>query len=477
MNAGQLMTVACLGLALLGGCMASEPIAPGRMDDAWQLTPSQWNEAQAQSLTVNDRQAPYRYEVAYEPSVAWSVIGLHRTAEQFAELTEVARFPISETHARAIAALLRRLADRAARLADALESTGRGAETRWAEATAAILAQAHEVVASVNPDPARRAELTIDETTGWVLVPMLEMLANALYDEPAARPGEQAEQLARTEQAVARTLLTIAFRLTGRPLPNDALRDVLQVLRTQPHDKAARNATKLLLAYRHLTPRTYEPMRDAAAEAARAARRFAGALRYLADLSGQWANVDTLAVEIRSLGERRVVAFEFAVKPGRRVVWRGPNALAPDVVFTGHGRVVVQPEEFSAERMAFAVLFESDADGGMTLNFGGLAFSLVRLFAFPLETARLREIRYRSGLAAEGQSGREVTVFLAPPGDGAGRQMIRFESASVPRFKDRPDLPPQLLGREETIRFEYLNEQRRWHYERTKFAKPQLWGP
>jgi hypothetical protein len=379
---------------------------------------------------------------------------------------------------------MRRLADQAEKLSKSLEQAdSRGSEKRWADATAELVGQVNAVVNSVNPDPAHRSAMDIDATAGWVVVPLLEIFASTLSGEADVPLSQHQEVLERAGERISGVLLTIAFRLVGKPIDDEMIRRVSEIQRGQPPKDAARLTRDLLLEYRRALPDRYPPLNETASDAAGDARHFADGMRYMAELSSQWPNVNHLAFEVRRLEGHKVFAAEFSVRPGKSVWLRDLDFFAPKIEFTGAGRLIVQRnvgEPIPGQETDISVLFENVGDGGMVLHFDGIVYGLVRLFAFPLTDARLREVRYRSyrNTGDGGDNGKKtrlIEVFLEATKGDDRRRLIRVEIASRPRLQDRPDLPPLLLGRDRTIDFEFFNAERRWHYTHESFSKPELW--
>lgn len=467
-----------------GGCLDSAPLRPGEMDAAWQLTESVWDRSEP-ATEGPDTGPPYRYVIAYEPSVVWSVIELYRSAVELPEIHDVVRFPVSDEHARAAAELMRSMAVEMRQLSEAFEGVDASerAQRKWAAATARLAHRVHTLLASMSPDPDVRRDAELDEAAAWVVMPLLQMLAASFAEgQTPASEAELAARLAQAEEVLTAMILNSAFRMTGRPIRQDLLDDVLQVQRTQRGDGAIANTTDVLLWYRQVIPQEYDVLPQMPQDAAVAAGHLADGLEYLADLSAQWPRVNYIAFEMRRHEGQRVFAAEFDIREGERVVLKDLDTFAPEVVFTGHGRVVVQRatgEPSGPERHeVLAVLFQSDREGGITLNFDGIVYALVRLFAFPLRDATLEEVRYTSRIRPDEHARLFEMLMRRTGGAGDGRQIIRVETVSRPVFEPRADLPPRLLGRDQTIEFRFLAEGRAWRYTRESFQKPELWlGP
>ncbi len=447
------------------------------MDELWAAEPCQWSLAQAEPLEVEGRRLPYRYEAVYEPSVVWSVIGLHRTVEQLGELEERAVFPISRQHAEALGSLLGLLADRVEALSSALADLGDPAATRdWADATARLVGEVHRMTAALDPDPPDRPDTDVSDTAAWIVVPVLQALASATGDTDALEPARLEFEIRRTERMLARIILNTSFRFIGRALPAQALDEVLAVQRSQAPARARRNTALLLLWYRHITPQAYKIMPSTAEQASAAAGRLADGLRYMAEVAGNWPRLQMLALEVRHLQGRRLVGLEFQTQRGAVVGFRNLDLLAPDVLFAGHGQIIIEPGPENAPNRV-AVHFQAVGDGGVVLGFDSPVYTLVRWLAFPLKTSRLRQVRYRD-LADETTPGttRLVELLLEDLDDRQDpRRMIRVRTHTQPVFEPRPDLPPRLRGRQSEVLFEFLTPTTRYHYTHESFDKPELW--
>jgi len=473
--AAWLMLAATIGLQT--GCVPSEPMAPGAMDALWNPDASLWSQAQVDPISLGEGKSLHRVEVAYEPSVVWSIIGLNHVVRDGPDADGILHLPVSEPHARATARLLEDLADKVQAVTAAAETADRNPD-RWAGSVAELLGFVHGMTASLDPDIEARRRVRVDDTAAWVVLPLLEMLAGqddaaeTSLGEPAAGPGED---LRRVESKISRVALTIALRLAGRPMTVDLLDRILTIQRSRPAAEADEDTQSALQGYLARTPRRYPSLAATAKRASHAAGRMARGMKYLAALSAQWPKVNLLAIEMRRRQDSRIVSLEFDVRDGQTVELSDLHFAAPKVTFTGHGRVVVQSD--SQDEAATTVVFESDDREGIGLHFDGIIYGFVRLLAFPLTDAHLRQVRYRPLRDPQtGASTRVVEVFMETVrAQGDRRRLIRVSTTSTPQFEPRAQLPPRLTGRTRRIELDFYNGQRRWFYTRKSFKRPELY--
>ena len=470
---GAALAVLLAALPLMGGCLSSRPMKPGQMDQLWKLDPSLWDQAQRRSLMLGEKELPYRYQVTYDPSEVWATFRLYNTVRQSAQAHGTLNVALSERHARAVAGILRHMASQTARMTDAVVNDDNPrSEGQWAEAAGDLIGQIHRLATAANPQASAYRTLTTDDTAAWAMVPMLEIIALASYDVQTPPPASQIERLEQAEMLITRIIATIAFRLTGQTVSQQVVEELLRIQRSQPPPEAAAQTRELLLHYRRTTPHRYAALTATAAKAAAAARQMVEGMDYLADLSDQWPNVNYLAVEVRSYGRKKIFSLEYDIKPGRSVVLRHLAPLVPKVIFVGHGRIIIQNK--LADSDSLAVLFESDNGEGVTLKFEGLFYGLVRLFAFPMDDVKLCEVRRRA-IAEPNCQLHIYDIYMQALRGPAPQRLIHVETRSVPQFRPRQDLPPQLLGRSHMVDFNYYNGRRVWHYHSQQFRKPELW--
>lgn len=134
----------------------------------------------------------------------------------------------------------------------------------------------------------------------------------------------------------------------------------------------------------------------------------------------------------------------------------------PTVAFRGHSRMIVIPNDPVTD--ATIVKFGPVGDGGgVDLRFGGL-LSLVRVFAFPLASGPLREVRVFSG-AGHGRSMTHVEVMTedASAGSGDPRRMMVVQSDSRWRHV-RTATEVRKRYQADVTAFSYITPQRRWSY-------------
>ncbi len=468
--AGAAVGSALLFMAL-GGCVDSRSARPGELDAAFQLSATGWEEARPKPLRTDAATWPYRYELAFEPSPAWSTIKLYETFKALPNNNGVAVFPLSQQHADAMAALFSRTGDYVQRLAHVLEESGSGSDRRWATLTADLLLEVDALGASMSPDIERRRQVPLvwDNSAAWVLVPLLQSLSEFFTEELS--PDLAAEQ---PDVVLVGGLLRSSFRLSGRNVPDGTTTAVLELLHDWDRADRRQALADLLETARDATPQRYPELQRSAQKAARAADGLASTLAFLAAMTAQWNRFNSVALELRERDGRTIAGLEYDIVPGAAVELDGLHFAAPRAELVGHGWVVVSYERDEAREIV--VRFSSAGDGGLILRFQGLLHALVDLLAFKLDDAYLRELRFVSRRDFERGKVRTYALLMDALNGAERRRVVRIETTKTAILSERPELPPRLDGRRRTTDFEYHNGRKVYQYRSSRTEPPELWG-
>ncbi len=416
--------IAALACTLLAGCMKSQKMAAGQMDELWRPTPSVWNTAEPRPVKLAPGKRYSRIEIYYEPSPLWAIIELHELAVQLPE-GDTLRIPLSTQHAAAVTATMRQFAVRAQDLAGAAEDVERD-PGRWAKATAEMIWQVHALSLGVSRNIEARRAANVDDTAAWVVMPILELLAGSHASELES-PHGSADGFEMAESAISRVILTVSLRMTGRPFSQELLDQVLPPPGDVDRRPTVEKMRAAILDYYRRQPAKYEPLPRTARRASDVAERFVHAMDYLARLTSQWHNVNRLAFEFRRFEDRTVLGLEFDIRPGKQVVFPSFEYPVPALIFTGQGRVEVRLDQPDGGRI---VRFAAQGGRGVQLHFSPITVLLVRMFGFPLEDMTLKEIRITPVPQCRG---RITDVFLETVHDGRDRRrLLRVENGMGP---------------------------------------------
>ena len=111
------------------------------------------------------------------------------------------------------------------------------------------------------------------------------------------------------------------------------------------------------------------------------------------------------------------------------------------------------------------ISFEPEAGGGAEIRFEGIIYALARLFTFPLEDSRLREIRVFTHKPKEGRQVTHLTLLMEAKKDNADpRRMIVFQDVRE-RELQRNVFSVQSIRKKKELSFSYAMPDRRYTYQ------------
>jgi hypothetical protein len=181
----------------------------------------------------------------------------------------------------------------------------------------------------------------------------------------------------------------------------------------------------------------------------------------------QWNKVDVVALEVRRLDGSEVVAIEVNVKPGKKIVLKGPHIASPAITIQGNNRIVIQPDAHDPGRTE--IVFAGDEGGEIEIGFKGIVYLLSRIFFIPFDNATLEEVRTISRAEPPYTTKSATLVLMRATKKENDRRIIQVEISKKPVFKERVDLPPLYEGDERTILFQYYNEEKAYFLESESF--------
>lgn len=452
--------------AVLGGCIPSEPLDAGAIDTLWRLSPEATDGAKLYKLDVNGQAVPTHWTVHRSDSVILSTVSMIRAVDAVEQGRRKAEFSLSEVYAQTLVEILREVRTSMVQLRDLTEVRTAADRRRWADALAEVLVKAEYVtrLATVDPNgPPGRGE-----PRGLAAGPMLEMLTAYLNQRSGGRllSDLSTEEVRRLRSVITQLVLRLGFAAAGKRQPGD-LRETLveQMARAEQIGQLQKPlAEKLDKALAASPPgRAEQQLGDALQSALQTGPKV---LEAIESLISQWHKVQKLEVKLlrpdRSPEAGPVLLSRLHVKPGQEVRIAEVMMLQPTVAFRGQSRMIVIPEDPVTD--ATIVKFGPVGDGGgVDMRFGGL-LGLVRVFAFPLASGPLREVRVFSG-EAHGRSLTHVEVMTedASAGSGDPRRMMVVQSDSRWRHV-RTATEVRKRYQAEVTSFSYITPQRRWSY-------------
>jgi hypothetical protein len=190
-------------------------------------------------------------------------------------------------------------------------------------------------------------------------------------------------------------------------------------------------------------------------------------LKLLESFLSQWDQMDSITVDLR----REATAVTLAVLPGRQVRIRKVMTGLPVLAFRGSTKVLAAGDTATDETV---VAFEpADEASGVELRFEGILYGLVRLFAFPLDSGRIREIRVFAKTRHEGRQVINVAVIMEATRDKKDpRRMIVVQDAREKRIVRGAFAVESVTDKKETT-VSYITPARRYTYQRIKGADGQ----
>ncbi len=175
----------------------------------------------------------------------------------------------------------------------------------------------------------------------------------------------------------------------------------------------------------------------------------------------QWDRMDTVTIDFRRRRGETLVGFTMATQPGREVRMRKMVPFQPILALEGKGRVVFGPKLESTG--AYAILFEP-IDGGVKLKFEGLIYPLIRLFAAPIESGTVREVRVARASPPEGRGMLSVALLMETDDPDDPRRLISYLQ-ETPKRLERSAFAVEVVEGEPRRVFNYITPERRYTWQ------------
>ena len=344
----------------------------------------------------------------------------------------------------------------------------RGSEKKWARNTADILVEIHSLFGVVNPDRSKRGDFDIDDSTAWLILPMIQLVYTLTEgDEITGSIEQHADTLVQTEKTMIFAILKLSFILSGdriEPGIEDEIYDILD------STKGARRQTKLVSRkLRSIAAEAGEKEEQVGALNRDIGKRISTAamvFEALAEYCFQWNKVDYVALEIRTLGDSKVIGLEINVKPGKKLVLKAPHFASPRLIFTGKNRIVVQPDPEHEGRID--VLFTSEEGGAAEIQLPKTVSLPSRIFFLPFDNARLKEVRVVSTVEPPNVKKRVIAAYMDAVGKEDGRRMLIVETSKEPVIELVDEVREIYKGDLKKYAVQYYNDRKVYEFKKKK---------
>lgn len=459
--------LAAMAVAASAGCIARRPVAADEMAQYWYLTENHQPQARLEPLRVGQRLLPAKWTFREDKSLIWSTVSIVRATDKLrAGSTEPVQMSFSPAHAGRAADLI---ANARTVLSDIREIARPGAQPapgQWADMMAGALVLVEKAVRTAAPEPDRR-DGGDPEPLGMPAEPILRVLLAYLNDQSSGQLFEGLDQadLDQLRQVLTQVTLRAGFTAVGKQQPAGLRAQVAQALLEARRPEDARPEVRGLLLERLKT-----------APPAPAAARLTGTVRTVIHWAPtmlkvaesfvrQWDKMDSLALEFGRLDGQLVATLTARVKPDAEVRVTNLFFMQPAFVLRGSVQMVVQPAEASTDETV--ILFEPVEGGATEVRFEGLGWGLVRLFAFPIADAAVREVR----VARAEQLGQEmlsVNLLMEARGDTKDpRRLLSFRDVRHDRLV-RSAFAVETRTEREELSFSYVTPGGRYTYQQVR---------
>ena len=464
------LVIACLAAVVANGCIPSQPLAEGELDAAWSLSENVAAEAEYVQPAIAGRRFPAKWTIHQHPSVIWSTVTIVRALDELETQPREIAFAVSPVHAEAMVDLLDMAGEMLAGLAKLTDASRSGHSERWAETMAKTLVQVEQIARMVSvDDPAEMGE----DPTSLAAGPLLKMLALYINENAdGSLLGDlTADDVGRLRTVLTQLALKVGFDLAGRQLPSDLRTGLVGAMRQADRMDTLQLSLDELLA----DAVGKAPPSVGEGKTAKLARMISSwgpqSIHFFQQLIGQWDKIDNVELGLRRLGDRSVLTVDIHVLPGKEVRVAKAIILQPTLVFRGGARIVLIPE--SPETDQTIVTFDPIGEGAVEMRFEGMTYSMARLFAFPLSSGAVREVRVFTTVPKRGDSVINAVVLMeATDTEEDPRRMLVFHDVRRRQlvrtaFAVEPVTVKTVQG------FSYLNARRRWTYRRIKELAPK----
>ncbi|MBN2374960.1 MAG: hypothetical protein JXD22_01065 [Sedimentisphaerales bacterium] len=379
---------------MLGGCIGREKLTEGVFDGYWLSSPDPTVGSAARKLEISGQVVPTKWTIRYNKSLIRSTISLVRAADKLkagAEAIELDMSPVQAEMLAKVFADTRLAMENLTVLIDAAEAADR---KKWSGALAGALVKLEGVIRLAEMDETGGGAGAGQEPLAMPAEPMMEMIALYLNETGGGNLLSElsTEDIRQLRAVLTQLALRLGYDIIGKQLSAETRLAVSDMMRgAERLDELEKSLNDFLRRQADEAPAAAQP-----GELGKVVRLAADwlpkGLLILEDAMRQWNKMESVEVEIRYLSEQPVLAATVNVAAGKELTMAELIMFQPKLVFRGSTRIFIQPDEGATGETVIG--FErADEDSGAEIRFDSAVYGLVRLFAFPLESSRLKQIR------------------------------------------------------------------------------------
>ena len=471
------LTVLVLAAVTLAapGCMKSQALPAGRMDQEYQLSSDRWATAETPELKVGGITVPTGLVLTEERDLFASVMDIMAARERLDAGQSAFRLLIADQLADRLAEVLREMARRTKDWGESAEDYARPwGRQDWAADTAGILALLYRLDrGGAVADPRESLQPTQSQLVSLapvlrslVLVLMKRMEINA--DDAGLLAGLESQRSLPIE-----FVLRGAFRLARLQMPPEAP-DQVQTL----FDHGPPTAVGVENVLR-------QKLLDLRAEAERGPRLTQNkrieqllkavpiALSNLARGIEQWDKFYLASIQVGTSGGHEMVSLVADVQPGQVVRIDQLHEMAPLLTFEGRTRINISESPASAadgaERISFRFL--SERGGQVCVRFESWVYGLAGLLTFPIEDWVLDEMIVSRARPERHRRDTDYVLLMRTRQWKEGDDRRRVMHIHIVRTLEVAPRDEAVERRVRTdLRFEFSRPDRLWYHDRTSYS-------
>ena len=454
---------------LMTGCIGREKLGERTFDGYWLSSPDPTGRSVAKKLEINGQLVPTKWTIRYNPSLIRSTISLVRATDKLKAGAEAIELDMSPAQAEMLAEVFAdtRLAmENLTVLIDAAEAAD---QERWSGALAGALAKLEGVIRMAELDETGSGAEAGQESLAMPAEPMMEMIALYLNETGGGNllSDLSTEDLHQLRAVLTQVALRLGYDIVGKQLSAETRLAVSDMMRgAERLDELEKSLDDFLRQKADEAPAAAQPG-ELGKVVRLAANWLPKGLLILEDFMRQWKKMESLEVEIRYLGEQPVLAATVNVAAGKELTMAELIMFQPKLVFKGSTRIIIQPEEAATGETVIG--FErADEDSGAEIRFDSAVYGLVRLFAFPIESSRLKQIRVFTQSSKPGYKITHLALLLESIRDKDDpRRLLVYHDVRKRRLEREPfGMESFTESKEQT--FNFLTPEYHYSYQRAK---------
>ncbi len=468
MKRNHWIIAAAMGVAFVAaGCMPSEALDPGEMDRAWALSADVTDEATLSQPDLGDTKLPSTWTIRYTDNLILSTVSLVRASDALREQepNEI-EFSLSQEYAVSIIDTLDKTRAAIRDIRDLTETGPIEGREEWASSMATAMLRIEQITRRITADDSKSLG-TDEDPFALPSGPVTDMIAGYLDEQsPGSLLGDAGPSETRTLRTIlAQITLKVGFIGAGHRLPDELPGEVADLMGQATSSEALKETlTRTLTEALVNAPsgpreqRLREDVRDALKGADKG-------LAVLQKLISQWDRMEYVQLKLFKRNDKPVMQGTIKTQPGKTVRVADMVIAQPTMVFRGETRIVTFTEETTGETV---MLFEPVGEGGVELRFEGVLWGLAKIFAFPLDDGRLREVRVLVNTHSQGRSLIHVSLKMESlAGGGDRRRLMMFQDARFTTIRRKIDSVQPIVERMEQS-FHYVTPEKRYTFQRVK---------